>query len=349
MATSSAPKREFASDNYAGICPEAWNALQEANLGHAPSYGEDIWTQKASDLIRQVLEKDCEVFFVFNGTAANSLALASLCDSFHSVICHQTSHVETDECGAPGFFSHGTTLTPVPGLMGKLQPESISEIVARRNDIHYPRPRVVTLTQSTELGTVYSVQELQKLGECTRKLNLQLHMDGARFANAVAALDVAPRQTSWEAGVTALSFGGTKSGMAYGEAVVFFDKQHACEFDYRCKQAGQLSSKMRFIAAQWVGLLQDGAWLRHARHANDMAAHLESHLRKIPNLNILYQRQANAVFVELTPVIQKAMHGRGWHFYNFASPTGVRFMCSWDTQIADIEALAKDLREVLLP
>ncbi|MDQ5916795.1 MAG: threonine aldolase, partial [Pseudomonadota bacterium] len=217
--------QHFASDNYAGICPEALQALLAANAGHAPAYGDDEWTRRVSDRLRELFATDCDVYFAFNGTAANSLALASLCQSYHSVICHELAHVETDECGGPEFFSNGSKLLPAKGDGGKLTPESIREVIARRSDIHYPKPRVVTLTQATEIGTVYRLAEIEAVAELAHAHGLRVHMDGARFANAVASLDVAPADITWRAGVDVLCFGGTKMGLPVGEAVIFFDRK----------------------------------------------------------------------------------------------------------------------------
>jgi len=198
-------------------------------------------------------------FFVFNGTAANSLALASLCQSYHSIICQEFAHIETDECGAPEFFSNGTKLLLASGKDGKINLADAEQLITKRNDIHYPKPRVLSLTQATELGTVYSPNEVAAAGELARRYGLRLHMDGARFANAVASLGCHPAELSWRAGVDVLCFGGAKNGMAVGEAVVFFNQELAEEFDYRCKQAGQLASKMRFLAAPWIGSATDGS------------------------------------------------------------------------------------------
>ncbi|MDQ3814524.1 MAG: low specificity L-threonine aldolase, partial [Armatimonadota bacterium] len=275
-------QRQLASDNYAGICPEAWAALAEANHGHAPGYGDDAWTQRAADLIRAVFETKCEVFFVFNGTAANSLALAAMCQSYHSILCHEIAHIERDECGAPEFFSNGTKVLLLEGENGKVSPDAVTSMARKRTDIHFPKARVLSLTQPTEVGTVYSVEELKALCDTAHQLGLKVHMDGARFANAVSFLQVAPREISWQAGVDVLCLGATKNGSGVGEAVVFFDLDLAREFDYRCKQAGQLASKMRFLSAPWVGMLQDDAWLRHAAHANHMAKRLEEALRRLP-------------------------------------------------------------------
>lgn len=336
-------RRHFASDNYSGVCPEAWAALAEANPGHVRSYGDDPWTEQASRQLRDLFETDCEVFFVFNGTAANSLALASLCQSYHSILCHEVAHVETDECGAPEFFSNGTKVLLLPGDHGKIDPAAIERMVQKRTDIHYPKPRVVSVTQATELGTVYTPEEVGAVGEMARRLNLRMHMDGARFSNAVAALGVAPKAITWQAGVDVLCFGGTKNGLPVGEAVVFFNRELAAEFDYRCKQAGQLASKMRFLAAPWTGVLKDGAWLRHAAHANRMAALLEEKLVGIPGVKVLFPRQVNSVFVQL-PDAAAALRAQGWIFYSFIGKGGCRLMCSWDTQPEDVENFVRDLR-----
>jgi threonine aldolase len=340
-------RRHFASDNYAGICPEAFAALTEANTGHVPGYGDDPWTARAADLLRETFETDCEVFFVFNGTSANSLALASCCHSYHSILCHELAHVETDECGAPEFFSNGTKVLTLPGENGKITPAAIEHTVRKRTDIHFPKPRAVSVTNATEVGTVYTPDELKAIWAKTKSHGLKLHMDGARFANAVASLGCAPKEVTWQAGVDVLCFGGTKNGMAVGEAVVFFDREMAHEFAWRCKQAGQLASKMRFLSASWVGMLQDGAWLRHAAHANAMAALLESRLTALPGVKLLFPRQANGVFAELPPAAIAALRARGWLFYTFIGAGGCRFMCSWDTQPEDVEAFAADLRAAL--
>jgi threonine aldolase len=343
MSASPAPRRHFASDNFAGICPEAWAAMEEANHAHAPSYGADEWTAEASRLIREVFETECEVFFVFNGTSANSLAGAAACAPFESVLCHQHSHMANDECGAPGFFTHGMSLVPLPGTDGKLHFAEVERAATRRTDIHHPKPRAVSLTQSTELGTVYSVEEIAAIGATADRLSLRLHMDGARFANAVASLGVAPRAVTWEAGVDVLSLGGAKNGMAFGEALVFFDKHLARDFAFRRKQSGQLASKMRFLSAPWVGVLRDGAWLRHAAHANAMAADLERGLR-VAGIEIAYPRQANAVFARLPDAVVQCLLAKGWQFYTDVGPDGAaRLMCSWDTTAEDVAAFLRDM------
>ncbi len=339
--------QQFASDNYSGICPEALQALADANSGHEVSYGDDSWTKKACDLFRELFETDCEVFFVFIGTAANSLALASLCKPFHSVICHETGHVETDECGAVEFFSNGSKLLLAKGAEGKIDPASVVEIATRRTDIHFPKPEALSFTQATELGTVYAPGEIAALGETARKLKLKLHMDGARFANAVASLNVSPKDITWKAGVDVMCFGGTKNGLPVGEAVIFFDKALAEEFAYRCKQGGQLASKMRFLAAPWIGILKSGAWLSNARHANAAAAKLEAGLKNLPGVGLMFPRQANSVFATLPEKSIERLRAKGWKFYTFIGVGGVRLMCSWDTEDRVIEAFLSDLRASL--
>ncbi len=321
--------------------------MAKANQGHCRSYGDDPYTDKAADRIREIFETDCEVFFVFNGTAANSLALAALCQSYHSILCHDTAHVETDECGAPEFFSNGTKLLLLPGANGKINPDAIDEIVHRRTDIHFPKPRVVSVTQATELGTVYSVDELRVVGERAKKYGLRFHMDGARFACATASLNVAPKEISWKVGVDALCFGGAKNGTAIGEAVVFFNRELAREFDYRCKQAGQLASKMRFLAAPWLGLLEQGAWLKYGAQANRMAQRLHAALAQIPGVKFLFPVQANSVFVTLPEKAIETLHAQGWWFYTFIGQGGCRFMCSWDVTEADVDAFVAAIRQAM--
>ncbi|CAM5520179.1 beta-eliminating lyase-related protein [Sphingobium scionense] len=339
--------QQFASDNYAGACPEALDAMLAANSGSATAYGEDEWTQRAADNFRTLFGGDAEVFFVFNGTAANSLALAALCQSYHSVICSAAAHVETDECGAPEFFSNGSKLLAAPSADGKLTPEAIRQLATSRSDIHFPKPRVVTITQPTETGLVYTVDEVRAISAVCRELGLKLHMDGARFAHACASLGCDPAEISWKAGVDVLCFGGTKNGMAVGEAVIFFDRALAQDFDYRCKQAGQLASKMRFLSAPWIGLLESGAWLRNARHGNDCARRLAAAIADLPDVNPIFPVEANALFLSAPAPVLDALRARGWRFYTFIGG-GARFMFAWDAQVERVDELARDIREACL-
>lgn len=341
------PGWQFASDNTAGMCPEAWAALAAANTGYAPSYGEDPWTARARALIRSVFEHEtAEVYFVFNGTVANALGLAAVCQSYHGIICHESAHVQIDECGAPEFFTHGAKLMPVAGDAAKVSRPAVLQALERRDDVHAPKPRAVSISQSTEWGAVYQPAEIAALSELARAHALILHMDGARFANALAALGtrgVRAADLSWRAGVDVLSLGGTKSGLSTTEAVVFFDPALALQFEYRRKQAGQLASKMRFQTSQWVGVLESGAWLRHAAHANAAAAQLAAAISQMPGLRPLRAVEANAVFVELDAAVAQAMASRGWHFHRLGE-AGYRLMCSWATSAADIDHFVTDLQ-----
>lgn len=340
-----AERHEFASDNTAPICPEAWSALQEANTEAAASYGDDRWTAHVCARIREIFEIDCEIFFVFNGTAANALALAQICQSFHSIICHENSHIQTDECGAPEFFSKGSKLLLIGGGDGKIDIAEAEAIFAKQNELHSHKPRAISFTQASELGTVYSRNEIAAVVEFARRHEMLVHMDGARFSNAVASLDCAPKAITWEIGVDVLCFGGTKNGVGAGELVIFFKKELAREFDYRTKQGGQLGSKMRFLAAPWIGLLTDEVWLRNARHANTAARKLAERLRLEAKIDIVYPVEANAVFVHMPENLVRDLHARGWRFYNFVEPDVYRLMCSWSTTEMDIADFIADLEK----
>jgi threonine aldolase len=335
---------EFESDNTAAICPEAWAALAEANSESAASYGADKWTERVAQLVREIFETDCEVFLVFNGTAANSLALAHLCRSFHSVLCHENSHIQTDECGAPEFFSGGSKLLPISGAGGKLDLAQMEATILRQQGVHSPKPRAISLTQSTELGTVYRPEEIGRIAEFARERSLLVHMDGARFANAVAALNCAPKAITSKAGVASLCFGGTKNGTAAGELVIFFQKELASEFEYRAKQAGQLASKMRFLAAPWAGLLHNGVWLENARRANQRAKELAEKLATTLGLKPAFPCEANALFLRLPEQLVTQLHGRGWHFYKFIEPDVYRLMCSWSVTEKDIDDFVQEMK-----
>ena len=341
-------RHEFSSDNVAPICPEAWAGLQEANVHYVPSYGEDRWTARVCDRVREIFETDCDVYFVFTGTAANALALAQLCKSFQSVICHQHAHIQTDECGAPEFFTGGSKLLLVGGADGKIDIGQVEALLARHNELHSHKPGAISISQATEFGTVYSRDEIAAVADLARRHQLFLHMDGARFANAIASLNCAPKAITWEAGVDVLCFGGTKNGGAAGELVIFFDKKISREFDYRVKQAGQLVSKMRFLAAPWLGLLTGDAWLRNAQHANDAARRLANGLRKKARIESVFPVEANAVFVSMEERLANGLHARGWRFYKFIEPNVYRLMCSWATTEKDISDFVGDVGSISL-
>lgn len=336
---------EFESDNTAAICPEAWSALAEANRETAASYGDDKWTRRVVQRVRDIFETDCEVFLLFNGTAANALALAQLCRSFHSVICHERAHIHTDECAAPEFFSGGAKLFPTAGTNGKLDLDQIRTVLVTQQGVHTPKPRVISLTQATELGTVYQINEIERVSEFARQHSLLVHMDGARFACAVAAANCAPKAMTWEAGINSLCFGGTKNGTSAGELVIFFEKELAREFDYRAKQAGQLASKMRFLAAPWSGLLQDDVWLKNGQRANERAKVLAKKLTEVLGTKTVFPCEANAVFLRLSEQFVERLRERGWHFYKFIEPDVYRLMCSWAVSESDIDDFVADAKK----
>jgi threonine aldolase len=338
---------EFASDNTAAICPPAWAALAEANAEAEVSYGDDKWTRRLIESVREIFETDCEVFLVFNGTAANALAFAQLCRSFHGVICHEYAHSQTDECGAPEFFSGGAKLLPTSGANGKLDLEKVEAKLVRHQDVHSSKPRVISLTQATEFGTVYQSHEIEAISDFARKRSLLVHMDGARFANAVAALNCEPKSITWQAGVDILCFGGTKNGTAAGELVVFFQKELAREFDYRAKQAGQLASKMRFLAAPWVGILGDNVWIENARHSNQCAKLLAQKLTAVLGIKPAFPCEASAVFFRMTDRLVRQLRERGWQFYKFVEPDIYRLMCSWSVTEKEIDDFVSDVKSAL--
>jgi threonine aldolase len=260
------------------------------------------------------------------------------------VICYDYSHVERDECGAPEFFSNGTKILVSAGQNGKLDPAEVETIATRRSDIHFPKSRVISLTQSTEAGTVYRPEEIAALHEVAKRRGMAMHMDGARFANAAAFLDLPPKAFTWEVGVDVLCFGGTKNGMAIGEAVVFFNREQAKDFDYRCKQAGQLCSKMRYLSAPWLGMLENDVWLGNGRNANAMARRLADGLTALPGVSLQFPVEANGVFVEMPKDLADAILAKGWKIYGFIGERGYRIMCSWQTTAEVVDAFLADAR-----
>jgi threonine aldolase len=336
--------QQFASDNNAGICPPALDALIRANAeGHVTGYGDDPWTEKACTRLRELFETDCEVFFVFNGTAANALVLAQICQPYHAIIAHALSHIEEDEAGAPTLFSGGAKIVTADTALAKLTPEAIDALMRKGRGVHSVKPRALSITQATELGTVYGLDEVAALVDTARRHGLMVHMDGARFANALAFLGGRPADLSWRAGVDVLCFGGVKNGLAVGEAVLFFDRDLAREFEWRVKQAGHLNSKMRLVTAPWLGLLENGVWLENARHANAMAQRLWERIGSLPGVHLIAPVQSNGVFVELPVAVQARMREKGWQFYTFLGDTGCRLMCAWDTTPATVDRFAADL------
>jgi threonine aldolase len=338
----------FASDNNAGVHPEVLAALTDANEGHAAAYGDDPWTARAEELLRAHFGEQSVAYLVFNGSGANVLCLRALCRPWQSVICTAQAHVNVDEGGAPEALA-GVKLQAVQTHDAKLTPEHVEWQLGRLGDQHAVQPRVVSVTQSTELGTRYSPYELHALAHVAHERGLLLHVDGARLANAAAALDVSLRELTTDVGVDAVSFGGTKNGLLMGEAVVFCDPAHAEGFAFLRKQTLQLASKGRFLAAQFVALLEGDLWHRSAAHANAMAARLADALLAVPGVRLTQPVQANGVFAILPPGTAERVR-RDWRFYTWDEGTGeVRLMCSWDTTPGEVDAFAADVARANTP
>ncbi len=347
-----APATDFASDNHAGVHPEVLEAIAAASSGHAPAYGADEWTARAEEVFRRHFGPEARAYCVFNGTGANVAAIDALTGPQEAVICTETAHMHVDECGAPERLS-GTKLLTVATAQGKLSPSDVARWEPRRGDEHQAQPRVVSITQSTELGTVYTVAETRAIADAAHELGMYLHVDGARLANAAAALGATLAELTTEAGVDAISFGGTKNGLMLGEAVVFCRPELAPAFAVTRKQLGQLASKMRFISASFEALLGGDLWLRNATRANAMAARLAAAVGPIDGVEISYPVEANAVFARLErPAIDRLLAGLdGDHpFYIWDEAADqVRWMCAWDTTEADVDAFAAAVSAAVAP
>jgi threonine aldolase len=340
------PSRSFASDNNAAVHPAVMAAISAANEGHAVGYGDDIYTQSAQRRFREHFGRNAEAFMVFNGTAANVLSFAALTSPYHAVICAEGAHVNVDECGAPEKFT-SCKLIPIKTDAGKLTVEAVEHAYHGVGDQHHVQPRVISITQSTEVGTVYKPDEVKALARFAHQHDMFLHVDGARIANAAASLKLNLRQATRDLSVDVLSFGGTKNGAMGAEAVIFFNQDLCRDFLFRRKQGMQLASKMRYISAQLDALLTDDLWLRNARHSNRMAKLLEKELKKIPQVKIAYPVQANGVFACVPrKAIGKILER--YFFYPWdESRNMVRWMCSWDTTEDDVMQFVKFVAETI--
>jgi threonine aldolase len=339
-------RREFASDNNAGVHPRILEAIQDVNLGHTIAYGDDLYTAEAIELFKHHFGDDIDVYFVFNGTAANVLGIRALTDSFHSIICSDLAHLHVDECGAPEKYT-GCKLLTVSSPDGKLTADGIGIHLHGFNFEHHSQPKMISITQSTEMGTVYRIEEIQKLSELAHSLDMYLQVDGARIANAAAFLNCTFREMIADTGVDVLSFGGTKNGMMLGEAIVFFRPERTRHFKYIRKQGMQLGSKMRFISAQFKALLTGDLWLNNARHANKMARELADKISGFSRIQITQPVEANAVFAiipkESIPILQEK-----FFFYIWNETTSeVRWMTAFDTTSEDIDSFVSELKRQL--
>lgn len=338
--------KSFASDNASGAHPKIIEAMIAANVGHATAYGYDEYTKRADKKFKEHFGDDAEAYFLFNGTAANVVGLAGVTSSYSSVICSEVAHINTDECAAPQKFI-GCRLLTVPTEDGKITIDGIKKHVIRIGDHHYAQPRVISLTQSTEYGTVYTPSEIKKIADYAHEQGMYLHIDGARLANAAVSLGLSLREISTDVGVDVLSFGGTKNGLMFGDAVVFFKSHYFKDFKYIRKQAMQLASKMRFISCQFEALLTDNLWLQNAKHANDMAKLLAKELEKIPELKITQKVEANAVFVlmplNLIPLLQEKYYFYIWD----EAKSEVRLMTAFDTTEEDIKGFVSTVKDIV--
>lgn len=333
--------KSFTSDNTAGACLGVLEAIATCNAGPCSPYGADDRTHVMERQFGEIFERDVSVFLVPSGTAANALSLGALTPPWGSIFCHADSHINTDECGAVEFYTGGAKLISVAGSSGKLDPEALREAVVKRaGDIHSNQPACVSITQATESGSIYQREEIEAIAAICKSAGVRLHMDGARFANAIASTNCSPAQMTWMAGVDALSFGATKNGTIGADAIVLFDKHLSAEMGYRRKRAGHLISKMRFISAQMIAYLDNGLWLDNARRANAMALRLANGLARLPGVELTSTTEANIVFCRLPGAVADGLRKAGFNFYDGRWETGVsRFVTSFSTSSEDIDEL----------
>jgi threonine aldolase len=339
-------KRGFGSDNHSGVHPALLAAIGEANTDHAPSYGTDEWSERADKVFREHFGPHTEIYYVFNGTAANVLALGSLIQSFESVLVSDISHLQNDECAAPEFFT-GAKLLPLTSHHGKIRLEDMKSALIRRGDQHHSQVRAVSITQPTEVGTLYSLAEIAEICTWAHSQGLWVHLDGARIANAVTELHTSFAEMTTHCGIDVLSFGGTKNGFLYGEAVVFLNPKLAQNFKYRRKQAAQLPSKTRFISAQFERYLGTGLWREISEHECQMAERLYQSLKNLAGLEVTQIRQSNAVFAKIPQTLVKRLREK-YFFYVWDEKTfECRLMMSWDTKEEDIDGFVHLLKTQL--
>ncbi|MBM3177705.1 MAG: low specificity L-threonine aldolase [Bacteroidetes bacterium] len=338
--------KTFASDNYAGVHPEIMDALGRANTGHASSYGADHYTAEATALFKKLFGQQTEVFFVYNGTGANVLALSASSKTFSSVICAESAHIYVDESTAPEKFS-GCRLIPVSSSNGKITPEAVLSKVQRIGDQHHPQAAVVSISQPTEYGTLYTVEEIRELANTAHQHGMVLHMDGARISNAAVSLNAEFKTFTIDAGVDVLSFGGTKNGMMFGEAILIFNTGLAKDLQFLRKQGMQLHSKMRFIAAQFTALLSNDLWRRSALQANKMAVRLSGKLSKISGFTLTQKTEVNGIFAVVPPSVIPEIQKHSFFYIWNEKTSEIRLMCSWDTSEADVDSFVEVVSNAL--
>ena len=330
----------FSSDNVTIACPEIMDALVKANSGNVDSYGDDKWSESLKKKMSDLFEKDVEVFTAVTGTAANSLALSALTPGFGNIYCHEISHINVDECGAPEFFTGGAKLIALKGAGGKIKAEDLEKNVRGWGVVHNTQPATISITQACETGLVYQLDEILAISELAQNYKMKVHMDGARFANSVATLKKTPAEITWKSGIDVLTFGGTKNGCLDAEAIVFFKPEHVGNFSFLHKRSGQLLSKMRFISAQLERYVTDDLWLKNAKHANSMAQVLSNELSNIDGIKLLYQTQSNEIFVNFSKNIINNLKINGYSTYqDELNNNSIRFVTAWNTTKNDIKKL----------
>ena len=336
----------FASDNVTSACPEVMDAVIAANSGIAGSYGDDEWSLALKNRLSEIFETEVEVFLAVTGTASNALALSALAPVFGKIYCHELSHINTDECGAPELFTGGAKLIPMRSSNGRIDASDLSETIRGSGNVHVTQPSVVSVTMSCETGTVYQLDEIKAISKIAHDNKMSVHMDGARFANALVSLDVSPAEMTWKSGVDVLTLGGTKNGCLAAEAVVFFKPEMVGNFPFLHKRSGQLLSKMRFISSQLEAYLTDDVWLRNARHANAMAKILSEGLNSFANIKLAYPTQSNEVFVHLPRDVIDYLNSAGYDI-NEEELDGraVRFVTAWNSEVKDINDLLDTLAQ----
>ena len=336
----------FASDNVTSACPEVMDALIKSNLGIANSYGDDEWSSILKTTLSEVFETELEVYWCVTGTASNALALSALAPVYGKIYCHELSHINTDECGAPELFTGGAKLSPMRRSNGRVKAKDLEEIVRGSGNVHVTQPSVVSITQSCETGTVYQVQEIRDIAKIAHEHAMSVHMDGARFANALVSLDVSPAEMTWKSGVDVLTLGGTKNGCLAAEAIIFFKPEMVGDFPFLHKRSGQLLSKMRFISSQVNAYVSDDVWIKNAKHANTMAKILSEGLNHFSNIELAYPTESNEVFAHLPKDVIDYLNSSGYDV-NEEELDGkaVRFVTAWDTKLEDVENLLEKLAQ----
>jgi threonine aldolase len=336
----------FASDNVTSACPEVMDAVIAANSGIAGSYGDDEWSLALKNKLSEIFETEVEVFLAVTGTASNALALSALAPVFGKIYCHELSHINTDECGAPELFTGGAKLIPMRSSNGRIDAVDLAETIRGSGNVHVTQPSVVSVTMSCETGTIYQLDEIKAISKIAHDNKMSMHMDGARFANALVSLDVSPAEMPWKSGVDVLTLGGTKNGCLAAEAVVFFKPEMVGNFPFLHKRSGQLLSKMRFISSQLEAYLTDDVWLRNARHANVMAKILSEGLNSFANIKLAYPTQSNEVFVHLPRDVIDYLNSAGYDI-NEEELDGkaVRFVTAWNSEVKDINDLLDTLAQ----